>query len=362
MKSILAQTPLCKAPSARDTSIAPPAIRIKLEDLERTAQKLHQQFAEQDWLKRFENLKKSFRLLSPTILDDISVLEINRIFHLLGPTGSGKSTFLMLLITYLCSQDPALRFAVIANTVTDALDFCSELIQVGISAAPILGRERETHQSQYGMAHRQQLDPRILFDLNSPEINEPALRWLTGVCPLSAYSTDEIPPGHEPCHRLITTKNFQRIQQDHRATPTYYSCPLMPICPVHQSSRDLVAAQVWVATPASLLFTKMPTDLVKTRMLALEAIYHWCHLVIVDEVDRVQLSIEEKFVPTSDLCGTPKSLIDSISLQIAELSYQNGKMMLADKRFRDLSFTAQEANRLCERLFSLILDYSHLKD
>jgi hypothetical protein len=69
----------------------------------------------------------------------------------------------------------------------------------------------------------------------------------------------------------------------------------MPVCPVHQSGRDLTTAQVWVATPASLVFTTMPTDLVKTRMPALEAIYHWRHLVIVDEVDRVQLSVDSVF-------------------------------------------------------------------
>jgi hypothetical protein len=362
MKTILSQTPPVAPSPPRNTTASPPPIQVDVDELGNTALALHRQFPDQDWLQRFENLRKSFRPLSSTSTNNPSVLEINGLFHLLGPTGSGKSTFLTLLITNLCQRDPNFRIAVIANTVTDALDLCSELIQTGISAAPILGKDRETHQSQYGMAHRQQLDPGILFDLNSPEINEPALKWLTGVCPLAAYSTGDIPPGHEPCRRLVTTKNFQRIQKDYRTTPTYYSCPLMPVCPVHQSGRDLTTAQVWVATPASLVFTTMPTDLVKTRMSALEAIYHWCHLVIVDEVDRVQLSVEERFTPTNDLCGTPKSLIDSINLQLAELSYRNGKMLLADKRFRDLSFTAQEANRLCERLFSLILDYPHLKE
>lgn len=362
MKTILAQSPAIETPRARNTAVPPNTIEVDLDSLANTAQYLHQQFPEQNWLERFDNLKNSFRLLSPNSTGNPSIIEINRLFHLLGPTGSGKSTFLTLLITNLCQQDRTFRIAVIANTVTDALDLCSELIQIGISAAPILGKDRESHQSQYGMAHRQQLDPGILFDPNSPEIDEPALKWLTGVCPLATYSSSDIPPGHEPCRRLVTSKNFQRIQQDYRTTPTYYSCPLMPICPVHQSSRDLIAAQVWVATPASLLFTTMPTSLVQTRMYALEAIYHWCHLVIVDEVDRVQLSIEERFTPTNDLCGTPKSLIDSINLQLVELSYRNGKMSLADKRFRELNFTTKEANRLCEQLFSLILDYPHLKN
>ena len=85
-----------------------------------------------------------------------------------------------------------------------------------------------------------------MLSLDAPNI--PALRWLVAPCALSGLQPEPIPIGKEPCFNLVTPDDPSKR----------YRCPLLPICPVHQVSRDLVESQVWVVNPWSLLYSSAP--------------------------------------------------------------------------------------------------------
>jgi hypothetical protein len=345
------KTPLQKIPK-RNQPRSP--ITIQRSELRQAAIELNSKLPKRDWVKWVENFE--LRLVA-TELVPADAFTIEGLFHLLGPTGAGKSTLIYLILYLLCQKDPSFRVTVIANTVTDVLNLASELEQAGIKAAPILGRDRQSHRYQYGMAHRDELDPGVLFNPQAPELNNPALRWLTGTCILSGLVEGGITPGQEPCHTLVSAKTAR----NQRTPSNTYTCPFLPVCPVHQASRDIVEAQVWVATPASFLFTAMPLTLAGTRIRALEATYYFSDLLIIDEVDRVQVSLEERFALATDLTGSQRSTLDNLEMLLTEQGYRTGKVQINDKRHRELRATVREASRLADWLLSLLFDYAHLR-
>ncbi|MBW4694201.1 MAG: hypothetical protein KME27_20855 [Lyngbya sp. HA4199-MV5] len=331
-----------------------PSIIIQRSELHQAAIELNVKLPKRDWLRWVENFE--LRLVATELVPADS-FTIDGLFHLLGPTGAGKSTLIYLILYLLCQKNSDFRVTVIANTVTDALNLASELEQAGIKAAPILGRDRQSHRYQYGMAHRDELDPGVLFNPQAPELANPALHWLTGTCILSGLVEEGITPGQEPCHNLVSIKTAR----NQRKPSSTYTCPLMPICPVHQANRDLLQAQVWIATPAAFLFTAMPLSLSGTRIRALEATYYFSDLLIIDEVDRVQVSIEERFAQATDLTGSQKSTLDTLEMVLTEQEYRTGKTRLNDKRHRELKVTVREASRLADWLLGLLFDYTHLR-
>ncbi len=343
----------------------PPPLTIRMSDLEQAAIALNQKLPHRNWVNDFQRLQ--LHLIEKNGLNRADSFNINGLFHLLGPTGAGKSTLIYLLVYHLCSTNPNFRIGIIANTVVDALDLAADCVRMGINAAPILGRQRGDHRYQYGMAKADDLSPEVLMQPYSPEteqlLDNPVLPWLTGTCILSGLIGEGgIPAGDEPCYDLFTPEAIRRREEDRRRQVSKSTCPFLPSCPVHQSTRDLVSAQVWVATPASFLFTYAPTELTNDRVRALEAIYRYCNLLIVDEVDRVQVALEDAYAPANDLSGHQRAILDQIHITIAQRDFKQNYSGLADHRYRELRNVADEAERLASWLRTLLIDYAHLRD
>jgi energy-coupling factor transporter ATP-binding protein EcfA2 len=355
----------------RSSPLSP--LRIRLCDLRESAIKLEEKLPGRQWSERWKQLNSSLSLIEEN-LQLTNEFTINGIFHLLGPTGSGKSTLIYLLVHHLCEKysisNQNFRICIIVNTVTDAIDMAADFIKVGLSAAPILGKARDSHQYQYGMAHADKLQPEDLYQpYNSVEdtknaelLDNPALPWLTGKCILSGLLSEvSIPAGQEPCHNLVSPDDLKKQEKNYSNKITYHSCPLLPICPVHQANRDLVNASIWVATSAAFIYTTMPIELVGTEMRVLEAAYHYCSLLIVDEGDRVQVSIEDDFAPSNDLAGSQTAILDFIEHTIAEKSFYSGRTQLNDPRYHELRGVAREASRLSDGIFVRLFDKIHLR-
>ncbi|KYC34751.1 hypothetical protein WA1_49375 [Scytonema hofmannii PCC 7110] len=348
-------------------------LTIRLCDLKDSAIKIEEKLPGRKWFERAEQLNSSLSLIRKS-LQPTEEFTINGIFHLLGPTGSGKSTLIYLLVHHLCEKyavnDKNFRICIIVNTVTDAINMAADFVKMGLSAAPILGKARDSHQYQYGMAHANELQPEDLYQIydlvedakNAKLLDNPALRWLTGKCILSGLLGEgSIPAGQEPCHSLVSPEDLKKQEKNYSDKVTYHSCPFLPICPVHQANRDLVNASVWVTTSAAFIYTAMPIELVRTEMRVLEATYHYCSLLIVDEVDRVQVSIEENFAPSNDLAGSQTAILDFIEHTIAEKSFYSGRTQLHDPRYYELRGVAREASRLSDAIFVRIFDKMHLR-
>lgn len=81
------------------------------------------------------------------------------------------------------------------------------------------------------------------------------------------------------------------------------ACPLYSCCPLHQAQRDLVEASIWIATPASLVYTGVDAPLDVQRVRFLEMAYRRSDLVIIDEADQVQVQLDAIFNPSQTLIG-----------------------------------------------------------
>lgn len=355
----------------RSSPLSP--LTIRLCDLKESAIKLEEKLPGRKWLERWEQLNSSLSLIGEN-LEHTDELTINGIFHLLGPTGSGKSTIIYLSVHHLCEKyaitDKNFRICIIVNTVTDVINMAADFVKMGLSAAPILGKARDSHQYQYGMAHADKLQPEDLYQpydpvedtKNAELLDNPALPWLTGKCILSGLLNEgSIPAGQEPCHSLVSPEDLKKHEKNSSNKVTYYSCPFIPICPVHQANRDLINASVWVATSAAFIYTTMPPELVGTEMRVLEATYHYCSLLIVDEVDRVQVSLEDDFAPSNDLAGSQTAILDFIEHTLAEKAFYSGRTQLNDPRYHELRGVAREASRLSDAIFVRLFEKIHLR-
>ncbi|MCA9913936.1 MAG: hypothetical protein KC496_11330, partial [Anaerolineae bacterium] len=73
---------------------------------------------------------------------------------------------------------------------------------------------------------------------------------------------------------------------------------------MHTAARELRNAPIWVATPASLVYTRVPAQLNAVSMRMGELVSRRSDLVMVDEVDRVQTQLDNTFSPSEVLAGS----------------------------------------------------------
>lgn len=317
-------------------------IKVCLDELKKVAEVLEQKEPDGNWIERVQNL--NFALVEGDQLDP-NVLEftIEKLFHLIGMVGSGKSTLIQVLI-YLLVVERDLRVTLMLNTVVESIQMAAKLRQLGIKATPALGTARGTHRLKYGQANTQDLLPEDQF---LPDANQDAaLEWLTAPCALSGAMTEggPIPSGYEPCNSLFDTKGKQ------------YACPVRPVCPVHQASQDLVESQVWIVNPASFIQSRAPENLSSAEMRLLEAIYRTSDLLIIDEADRVQVQWDRKYAPVDNLAGHPEALLDWLNVTLAQQFARRGRRPLVHSRNNELSTLANEADRLSNWLMHLLFN------
>jgi len=120
-------------------------------------------------------------------------------------------------------------------------------------------------------------------------LDEPAFGQVSTACALDEVREHDGTPWEvhrTPCQRLIP---LQAVREDGSVPDSSYrGCPLWHRCRRYAPSRDLVGADVWVATTASLIHTEVPRELNGERLRYLEAAWRRSDLIIVDEADRVQ--------------------------------------------------------------------------
>ncbi len=275
------------------------------------------------------------------------IIEIDGLFHLVGALGAGKSTLIWILSYHLAARCN-LHVTVMVGTVVEAIRLSVWLRRMDILAAPALGTNRLEHERKYGLANARNFDPELAFQPDAPL--DPALDWMPTPCALLGIQ-DTPPSGeHPPCHRLEQTGD-----------PDKYSCPLIPVCPVHQLDRDLVNAQVWVVNPMSFLYSSAPNGIGNRKMRLLEAIYTLSDLIIIDEADRVQMQWDNAFVPTQAIAGSENALLDRLHEVMSKESVGRiGRQRAARSTFNRLIQADAQAHTLSTYIYRLLATRKHL--
>ena len=165
--------------------------------------------------------------------------------HILGSTGSGKSTLINCLVTCLIDRDK--RVAISTNSVGEVQNWLEFAQRVGIKAVPIIG-DSERHK------HLSRLNQAVMFSDKQQPFTHPGFRWLAQCCPLYGLSQVQIPQpsngqrNRPPC--------FQKLRDVNNPDKTY-DCPIAPICPRHIKASDLEDAQLIVGTLQGFIHKKV---------------------------------------------------------------------------------------------------------
>lgn len=201
-------------------------------------------------------------------------LEIDKIINLVGMVGSGKSTLMKVLSYHVAKADK--KVVLVLDTVSSVLEMCSYLSQFGVSVSPVIGRSgREKYIDQVAKAHEKYLQNEYFKYLTAPCI-------IDGMAKNKSDKSSAPMFGNEPCRSLMKNKK-------------HYNCPYMDICPAVRMYRDVYTSNVIVTTVQGLAAIRLLGD----NKLFLEYVLEQADLVIFDECDKVQKTLDEFFTPSA---------------------------------------------------------------
>lgn len=201
-------------------------------------------------------------------------LEIDKITNLVGMVGSGKSTLMKVLSYHLAKADK--KVVLVLDTVSSVLEMCSYLSQFGVSVSPVIGRSgREKYIDQVAKAHEKYLQNEYSKYLTAPCI-------IDGMAKNKRDKSSAPMFGNEPCRSLMKNKK-------------HYNCPYMDICPAVRMYRDVYTSNVIVTTVQGLAAIRLLGD----NKLFLEYVLEQADLVVFDECDKVQKTLDEFFTPSA---------------------------------------------------------------
>jgi hypothetical protein len=279
-----------------------------------------------------------------TSLEHSNSLTLDGIVHLIGMVSSGKSTLMDVLAVWASQKD--LHITLVVGDVIGALNRAEQFAHLGLTVAPILGssnREKHTNRLHRALAAKQTVDAEYLH-------KHTGFNWLSTACPLDGLreTSEPLKTGEQPCRNLY--------KKDDRELKKALACPLYSVCPFHQAQRDLVKASIWIATPASLVYSRIPPQLNKESLRFAELVYRHSDLVIIDEADRVQVQLDMTFSPNEILINRGnQAWLNRLSQRVVAELNQGGRGQLINE---GVDFWCQAHNIVqiaASRIYGLLL-------
>ena len=278
-------------------------------------------------------------------------LTLDGMMHLIGMVSSGKSTLMDILAVWAARN--GFHVTIVVGDVISALNRCQAFHRFGIPVAPILGasnRDRHTNR-----LHRAWNAEHPLEQFQQQHVG---FRWLSTACPLSELRRDVATPfgsGKQPCVNLnrIAAADEEESQPNQNRS---CACPIYSACPFHQAQRDLVDAKIWVATPASLVYTRVAGQINAESIRFSELVCCRSDILIVDEADQVQVQLDNVFSPNEKLFGPGgDGWLSKVQEIIVQQLNQEGRGQLADTAVNAWCQAHESAQAATSRIYALIL-------
>ncbi|MFD2869284.1 hypothetical protein ACFSY7_12385 [Kurthia populi] len=249
------------------------SITVTISELKESALKMDMLLEEnaphlkQSYFKRMHN----FKLLGKgNSLYETSEITIKEVCHIIGMVGTGKSTLIHVLIYTLSQKN--YRVMLVSETVKDVLNNVEIFQALGINSSAINGEKKQDQRIQKTIEEQEMI------------LKENIATHLTGNCYISQLSEGEYNSlgtyGTEPCYKL-KYENKKIL------------CPFYSICPRKQDVRNLLEASAVFTNTYSLMYNF--TGIIKNRgrLLLLEYAIDYIDLVIFDEADSVQETLDK---------------------------------------------------------------------
>ncbi|WP_152553655.1 pPIWI_RE_Z domain-containing protein [Saccharopolyspora rectivirgula] len=299
------------------------------------------------WGERLERIKLKIRQADNSFSDS-QTLTIDGIMHLIGMVGAGKSTLVEVLVLW-CHLHRK-RVCVIAENVTSVLRKTVHLQALGIKATPVLGQSNRVQHLIRVHRLTNPGDGRIAPSTNRMFDFVSTACWLDGLRDHAATPWDI---RYSPCSGLVPEGDSSSGEAQNKRQ--VHSCPAWHSCPRHQASRDLVDADVWVATTASLIHTAVPQQLNAERLRYLELAWRRCDLIIVDEADQVQAQLDSVFSPEQQLIGEgDDAWLDEVIDRTKKTIRQAGRGPMRDPLVRRWQLNLNKANDAVDIIYSAL--------
>ncbi|SIM53460.1 signal recognition particle [Micromonospora cremea] len=327
------------------------------------------------WAKR---LNRVALLVRDEILGEFTTsrtLTVDRLMHMVGMVGAGKSTIRDILAYHLVTdQDRKRRITIVVGDVAEVLTVTEQFRRLRVPAAPVLGQS--TLERNIQRLHRRSETPADTMLTQ----HHAGFAYLSSACPLDALRGFEarraLRINDAPCSGLHSADDIEKAESAREtepdstvfrrrrppAKPKRHGCPLWFTCPRHGGSRDLVDAQIWVATPASLVHTRVPDHLNAENLRYLELACRRSDLVIVDEADRVQMQLDTAFAPAATLVARgAESWLDEVGKhKLTELARQ-GRLQLSSHDIDDWNNAINTVITATDRIYSMLINDEPLR-
>jgi hypothetical protein len=287
----------------------------------------------------------------------VDVLRIEHLLHLVGMVSSGKSTLMDVLAIWAARN--GLRTTIVVGDVVGAVRRTTLFRSLGIEAAPILGRSNRVR-------HVERLHKVLRGEAGAPilEHEDPGFDFLSTACGLDGLreGTKPFAPGDTPCANLEAPEEEDEAVEDDGVfggrkgnSSARLGCPLFADCQQHRASRELVRAPIWVATPASLVYTLVPAQVNAERLRYAELVYRTSDLVVVDEADQVQVQLDLTFSPSESLIGGRRdSWFDDLDAQVGRELRRLGRAQLGEATVSSWVNAFDVARAAGNRLYALL--------
>jgi pPIWI RE three-gene island domain Z len=318
---------------------------------------------ESAWQRRLARIRLAVRRLNDGVFDPAAVLSIDGIMHMVGMVSAGKSTLRDVLAVWAAHKGK--KVTLVVGDVAEVLSLVDLFTTLGLSAAQYSARRPEPGTSKgctvaWGSAKR----PNLLAH------TDPGFDYLSSVCLIDGLRASEaaepLAYGHAPCRSLRPVTPAQRVtlrsrntSEDNAAEPPVrgrlHLCPLWSVCPRHHGARQLVTADIWVATPASLVHSGIPDHLNSEDVRYLEAAALRSDLIVVDEADRVQMQLDAMFSPSTTLAGTsPNSWLDEVAGHKVQELAREGRIQLSNHDVEAWTNAVNTVQVATDRLYGML--------
>lgn len=245
-------------------------IIVKIADLLSSAEEMHKILPDDYCADTLKN--NIIKTVVGNRVTPAEKLTIQETVNLVGMVGSGKSTLMKVLTYHLSKQDK--KVVLVLDTVADVMHMYHYFRKLHLNASPLIGRN-ERMKYIYQVMEK---DAKYL----RPEFSE----YLTAPCPVAgmAQSSEAAPQfGKEPCTKL---------KKDGKS----YTCPYLDICPAMKMYRDALTSSIVVTTVQGLAAVRIPGE----NQLFLEYELHQADLVMFDECDKAQKTLDGFFTPATE--------------------------------------------------------------
>ncbi len=330
-----------------------PAYAVTIEELRETASWMDSQLSRQNqsasWRERIDRIGLSMFNAQRTALLDSPALSLHGMVHLVGMVGSGKSTLMDVLA--VCLTRRGLRVTVVVGDVMNALQRTELYELLGLQAAPILGQSNRTR-------HLQRLHRALSPDetITSSALLQRRFRWLSTACALDGLGSQTGPYDitDRPCTRLIPAG----VEEER-----LHTCPFYGTCAYHTAQRELVDSALWVATPPSLIFTRIAPPVNQERLRFLELVIKRSDVILIDEADRVQIQLDMIFSPSQTLVSRAHDAwLSQLDELVAQRMSREGRAQLSDERVARWLQAHSIVQLAASRVYALLLQSTELRE